>query len=155
MELSDLYSTRSGAKKSLLELVDREQGSEDRAANIQKELQVCKEWESFCRGLIEQLDFPEGELQLEREGVTAQLNNNSGSIEAKLVEVEEKQKEQEQEQGSLHCSWCRGDYTRLYNRDHHRWVTELSSNCTPSMSPSSARTASRVRRGRQGRGGEG
>ena len=92
---------------------------------------------------------------LEREGVTAQLNNNSGSIEAKLVEVEEKQKEQEQEQGSLHCSWCRGDYTRLYNRDHHRWVTELSSNCTPSMSPSSARTASRVRRGRQGRGGEG
>ena len=120
--------------------MDREQGSEDRAANIQKELQVCKEWESFCRGLIEQLDFPEGELQLEREGVTTQLNNNSGSIEAKLLEVEEKQKEQEQEQGSLHCSWCRGDYTRLYNRDHHRWVTELSSNCTPSMSPSSART---------------
>ena len=72
--------------------------------------------------------------------MTTQLNNNSGSIEAKLVEVEEKQKEQEQEQGSLHCSWCRGDYTRLYNRDHHRWVTELSSNCTPSMSPSSART---------------
>ena len=48
--------------------MDGELYSEDRAADIQKELQVCKEWESFCRGWIEQLDFPEGELQLEREG---------------------------------------------------------------------------------------
>ena len=37
--------------------MDGEQGSEDRADDIQNELQVCKEWESFCRGWIEQLDF--------------------------------------------------------------------------------------------------
>ena len=43
MELSDLYSTRSGAKKRLLELVDDEVDSEERAADIKQELQVCKE----------------------------------------------------------------------------------------------------------------
>ena len=120
-ELSDLYSVRSGAKRRLLELVDGEEGSKDRAADIQKELQVCKEWESFCRGWIEKLDFPGDELELEREGVTTQLNNNAASLEAGLQEAEKR----EQEREALHCSRCRGDFTTTWNLDHHRWVTEL------------------------------
>ena len=117
-ELSDLYSTRSGAKKRLLELVDGEVGSEDRAADIGKELQVCKEWESFCRGWIEKLDFPEGELELEREGLTEQLTNNNVSIEAKITEVEAREGEQDMER--WHCSSCRGEYTRRWNLDIHK-----------------------------------
>ena len=119
-ELSDLYSTRSGAKRRLLELVDGELDSEDRAADIQKELQVCKEWESFCRGWIDQLDFPEGELDLEREGVTEKLNNNTASLDAKLQEA--KEREQEQDREALHCSRCRGDFTTTWSRKRHRLV---------------------------------
>ena len=118
-----MYMTRSMAKKRLLELVDGEEGSEDRAADIQKELEVCKEWEWFCRGWMEQLEFPEGDLELEREGVTEQLNNNAASLKAGLREVEEREKEQDRE--ALHCSRCRGDYATLWNRDRHRWITEL------------------------------
>ena len=101
--------------------MDGEEGSEDRAADIQNELQVCKEWESFCRGWIEQLDFPEGELQLEREGLAEQLNNNAASLEASLKEAEKR--EQEKDREALHCSRCRGDFASTWNHSRHRLVT--------------------------------
>ena len=65
--------------------------------------------------------FPEGELQLEREGRTEQLNNNAASLEAALQEAGKR--EQEQDREALHCSRCRGDYVTAWNLDRHRWVS--------------------------------